>query len=186
VAEAKIDGLLRAGARVTVVSPAMTRRLAALAGQGALRHRRRRYRAGDLRGHALAVVATQDPRVTRAVAIEARSRRVWLNAADQPEACDFILPSVIRRGRLLVAVSTGGASPALARAIRLELEARLPAEYAALVEVVASVRAELRGRGAHPAREVWAHALGPGVRRLLARGERAAAADFLRRALGAA
>ncbi|HXH84952.1 MAG TPA: bifunctional precorrin-2 dehydrogenase/sirohydrochlorin ferrochelatase, partial [Candidatus Tectomicrobia bacterium] len=118
VAERKVDGLLAAGAAVTIVSPLVTPRLARWAADGWIRHVRRAYRVGDLRGHRLAFVATDDGAVTAAVAAEARARGVWVNAADEPAHCDFALPAVLRRGALAVAVGTGGASPALAAVVR--------------------------------------------------------------------
>ena len=168
VAEGKVEGLLAAGARVTVVSPAVTARLRAWAADGRLRHLSREYRAADLEGHQVAFVATDDPGVSGAVADEGRARGIWVNAADEPARCDFILPSTIRRGRLVVAVSTGGASPAAARAIREELEAYLTEEHAMLVELAADVRQELRERGVTPDAHRWRGALAGQLRRLVA------------------
>ena len=88
----------------------------------------------DIAGAALALVATGDRGVAAAVAAEGRRRRVWVNAVDDPAHCDVFLPSVLRRGPLLVAVGTGGASPALARAVRETIERALPPESAALAE----------------------------------------------------
>ena len=150
VAERKVESLLAAGGAVTVVSPDVTRRLESLIDTGGIRHVPRRYRRGDLAGAALAFVATGDPDVAAAVAREGRRRGVWVNAADDPEHCDFFLPSVLRRGPLLVAVATGGASPALARAVRERIERLLPDGCAALAETVADVRRELRARGLRP------------------------------------
>ena len=168
VAEAKVEGLLAAGARVTVVSPTVTARLAGWAAEGWLLHLAREYRAGDVEGRRLALVATDDPAVTRAVVAEGRARSVWVNAADEPARCDFILPAVIRRGRLVVAVSTGGASPAAARAIREELEGYLTEEHAALVELAAEAREDLRRRGVSPGPAGWRGALDERLRRLIA------------------
>jgi siroheme synthase-like protein len=150
VAEGKVAGLLAAGARVTVVSPTVTVRLAGWAAEGRVTHRARAYRAEDLDGQQVAFVATDDAAVTRAVAAEGRARGIWVNAADEPARCDFILPAVIRRGRLVVAVSTGGASPAAARAIREELEGYLTEDHAALVELAAEARDDLRRRRRSP------------------------------------
>ena len=168
VAEGKVAGLLAADARVTVVSPTVTPRLAEWAGAGRIRHTPRAYRSGDLAGYHLTLVATDQRDVSGAVAAEGRARGVWVNAADEPARCDFILPAVIRRGRLVVAVSTGGASPAAARAIREELEGHLTEEHAMLVELAADARADLRrrARSASPAR--WRGALDGGLRRLIA------------------
>ena len=159
VAETKVRGLLGAGARITVVSPTLTPALAALAAEGHLAHQAREYLPGDLAGVALAFAATGDRAVSGAVRAEGRTRGVWVNAADDPEHCDFLLPAVLRRGSLAVAVSSGGASPALTRAVRDELERYFPADFGAFVEVVAEVRRELRERGAPVTAEGWGRAL---------------------------
>ena len=166
IAEGKVRGLLAAGARVTVVSPALTPALAALAAEGRIAHRARDYADGDLEGAALALAATGDRAVSAAVLAEGRARGVWVNAADDPERCDFFLPAVLRRGALAVAVSTGGASPALTRAVRDELERRLPAELGELVDVVAEVRRELRERAVPVSAEAWRGALDDELARL--------------------
>lgn len=168
VAEGKVEGLMAAGARVTVVSPTLTPRLAEWADAGEIRHLAREYRTGDLEGQQVAFAATGEPGVSAAVAEEGRARGIWVNAADEPARCDFILPSVIRRGRLVVAVSTGGASPAAARAIREELEGYLSTEHAMLVELAADVRRDLRERAVSPGPERWRGALDPRLRRLIA------------------
>src|SRR5262249_56975884 len=108
------------------------------------------YAGGDVGGFAFVLVATDDPLVNRVVAAEAQALAVWINCADDPERCDFILPSVLRRGPLTVTVSTGGASPMVARLVREELESVLPAEYAVLTELVAEGRRALRERGIAP------------------------------------
>ena len=186
VAEAKIEGLLAADARVTVVSPTVTARLAAWAAAGRVRHLAREYRPGDLAGHRAAFVAAGDAGISGAVAAEGRERGIWVNAADEPARCDFILPSVIRRGRLVVAVSTGGASPAAARAIREELERYLTADHAALVEVAAEVRRDLRARAISPGPARWRGALDRRFRRLIAEKRYRLARERLARALGSA
>ena len=168
VAEGKVEGLLAAGANVTVVSPAVTPRLAGWVAAGRIEHLARAYQPGDLAGRRLALVATDAPAVSGAVAAEGRERGIWVNAADEPARCDFILPSVIRRGRLVVAVSTGGASPAAARAIREELEGYLTEEHAMLVEVAADAREDLRRRAVSPGPARWRGALDAGLRRLIA------------------
>ncbi len=167
VAERRVDGLLAAGATVTVVSPTLTAALAAHAAAGRITHERRGYRPGDVAGFDLAFAATDTGDVNGAVAAEARRHGVWVNAADDPARCTFILPALVRRGDLTVAVATGGTSPALARAIRDELEAHLTAEYATLAEIAAEVRRELRAAGRVATAEAWRRALGPDVRRLI-------------------
>ena len=185
VAGRKIEGLLEAKARVTVVSPALAPSVLAPAREGRLRWWPREYVDGDLAGFALVLVATDDRSVNRQVAAEARERSVWVNCADDPERCDFILPSVLRRGPLTVTVSTGGASPTVARLVREELEGVLPADYAALTELVAEVRWALRERSIAPDAERWRHALDAELRRLVAAGRPAEARDRLRERLGA-
>ena len=186
VAEAKVEGLLEAGARVTVVSPEVTEPLAAWAIDGRIIHRPHDYRADDLDGQQLVFSATDRRKVTEAVAAEARRRGLWVNAADDPAFCDFLLPSVLRRGRLVVAVSTGGASPALAARVRRDLEAYFAPEYDELVELAAEVRGELRSRAQRPVGEAWRGALDRDLVGLLAEGRRDEAKARLLERLGVA
>lgn len=175
VAERKVAGLLAVGARVTLIAPRTTAVIAEWARDGAIAHVARAYRAGDLAGQRLAFVATGDPDVTDAVADEAREWNVWVNAADDPARCDFILPSVLRRGQLTIAVGTGGASPALARLVREELEGWLGDDYAALVDVAADVRTELARRGRATTGDAWTRSVDADVRQLVREGRRAEA-----------
>jgi siroheme synthase-like protein len=186
VAEAKVEGLLAAGARVTVVSPELTEPLAAWAIDGRIIHRPHEYRPDDLDGQQLVFSATDQREVTAAVSAEARRRGLWVNAADDPAFCDFLLPSVLRRGRLVVAVSTGGASPALAARVRRDLEAYFAPEYDELVELAAEVRAELRSRAHRPGGVAWREAFDRELIELLAEGRRAEAKARLLDRLGAA
>lgn len=186
VAEGKVTGLLAAGASVTVISPTVTGALAAAARAGRVSWRRRFYRRGDLEGAALAFAATGDVEVNAAVAAEGGWGGVWVNAADDPAHCDFILPSVLRRGALAIAVSTGGASPALARAVREELERHVGAEYATLVDVARDVRGALRAERRTVDAAAWRAALSDRqFRRLISTGRQALARRRLRTRLGA-
>jgi uroporphyrin-III C-methyltransferase/precorrin-2 dehydrogenase/sirohydrochlorin ferrochelatase len=151
VAERKIESLLEAGASVTVVSPAATDSVNRWAAEGRLTLERRVYHAGDLQRARLAYAATSDPAVSRAVQAEARSSGIWLNAVDQPDLCDFITPALVRRGHLTIAISTNGRSPALARRIREELEARFGPEYAEATERLGSLRDQAKAEGQSPA-----------------------------------
>jgi siroheme synthase-like protein len=170
VVERRVRALLEAGATVTVVSRAVTPALMALAEAGRIRHVARAYAPGDLAGAALALTAVDDPAVTAAVGREARQRGVWINAADDPGHCDFILPGLVRRGVLTVAVGSGGASPALTRALREHLDDVLGAEWAMLGELAAGARSELRAAGRVVGAEAWRRALADDVRALLAEG----------------
>jgi siroheme synthase-like protein len=184
VAERKVEGLLAAGARVTVISPELTPALAALKEEGRLHHIARPYREGDLEGYEVAVAATDDGAVNAEVAAEGRRRRVWVNAVDDPPNCDFILPSVIRRGDIVIAASTGGTSPALARRLREELEAFLDEDYGPLAELLQEVRQELRSRGIVVDPETWQRAINGRLRALLAQRRRARAKAYLLASLG--
>jgi siroheme synthase-like protein len=185
VAERKVDGLLDAGADVIVVSPALTERLATLAAEGRVRHLGRAYRPGDLCGARLAFVATDDRGANDAVAREARALGVWVNAADDPPHCDFVLPAVLARGALVVAVGTGGASPALAAVVRNEIAEHVGEDHGVLLEVAGDVRRTLLARGRAPSAERWRAALADAdVRRLVADGRRDAARAALLDRLG--
>jgi precorrin-2 dehydrogenase/sirohydrochlorin ferrochelatase len=126
LAESKIESLLAAAARLTVIAPHASPRIADLAASGELTLHLRDYAAGDLAGQFLVVAATNVPAVNRAVFAEAESSGVLINAVDDPPFCDFYFPSVVRRGDLQIAISTGGESPALAQRLRQEINAALP------------------------------------------------------------
>ena len=125
VGERKVEGLLAVGAAVSVVSLEVTPGLRAHAEAGRIALRERPYREGDLDGAALVFTALDDPRATAVVAADALRCGIWLNAADDPRSCSFILPAVVRRGPLTIAVASGGATPALTRALREYLEEAL-------------------------------------------------------------
>lgn len=144
VAARKAEALLEAGARVRVIAPRAHPGLQALADSGRLVLLRRPYRAGDLRGCVLAIAATDDSAVNRAVYAASIRRGIPCNTVDQPALCTFIAPAVMRRGDLVIAISTGGASPALVRRLRRDLEARIGPEYAAFVDLLRQARVRLR------------------------------------------
>ena len=150
VGERKARALLECGAHVIVVSPTVTVGLAALAVVGRIVERLRPFRRADLRGCALVMAATGDPVVDDAVAALAHRARVLVNVADRPERCDFILPSVLQRGDLQIAVSTGGRSPALAREIRRRLQTMFGPEYAELIARTGRARQAARAAAPTP------------------------------------
>jgi len=184
VALRKVAGLVEAGARVTVLSPWLTPALLRLAAEAPLRWRPREYAQGDAAGFTLVMVATDDRAVNAAVAAECRERGIWVNCADDPARCDFILPSVLRRGAVTVAVSTGGRSPTLARLLREDLDALLPRDVAPLTEVIADVRRSLREDGVSLDAERWRQALDGELRSLVAAGRTTQARARLRELLG--
>ena len=147
VAERKIQNLLECGATLTVVSPDATTTIQDRAARGELKWEARQYGDGDLKGAFLAIAATDREAVNKAITYEAAREGVLLNVVDNPALCSFIAPSVIRRGDVVVALSTGGASPALARKIRESLEGSDVLEYAHLAGVLSRARRELKRRG---------------------------------------
>jgi precorrin-2 dehydrogenase / sirohydrochlorin ferrochelatase len=185
VAERRVEGLVAAGANVTVISPAITDRLRKMLTQEAIRHVAREYRTGDRAGYDLVFVATDNSEINAAVAAEAPSLRIWVNSADDPDHCDFILPALIRRGDLAVAVSTGGVSPAATRAIREELDEYFIADYAIFVQIAGEVRRELREKSVAPSAEAWNRALRGDFRRLIREGKTMQAKALLLEKLGA-
>ena len=144
VAFRKAAALLRCGAKVTVVSPELSGGLKRLARDQKIRWLKRRFRPADLGGMELAVAATDDQQVNLLAAREARHQKVWINVVDQPRLCSFILPSVVRRGKLVLAISTGGASPALAKWIRRDLETRYGPEFGRLLARVGPLRGRVK------------------------------------------
>ena len=139
----KIAALLAAGARVTVIAPAITEGLVALAETHEIVHLARSPQPGDLRGAFLAVAASDDPSVQRTVAAEAEAERVLLNVVDVARLCSFTFPAVHRQGAVTVAVSSGGASPGLARMIRDDLGRHVGPEHATLARILGRVRRRL-------------------------------------------
>ena len=150
VAERKVRALLTQGAAVRVVSPTLTPALAAEVAAGHVAHRNRPFAPADLEGAFLAFAATADPAVNAAVAAAAGAARVPVNVADDPSRSTFLVPSTFQRGEVTVAVSTGGASPALAKRLRAELEEKVGEEYAALARLLGEARREVLRRVPDP------------------------------------
>jgi precorrin-2 dehydrogenase/sirohydrochlorin ferrochelatase len=186
VAERKVEKLLEAGAEVTMISPAVSGRLQTWVDAEKICHKARAYELGDLAPFQLAFVATDDAAVNAAVKREGEERGVWVNVADDPAQCDFILPAVLQRGELVVAVASGGSSPALSRAIREELEHYFTEDYATLSEIVAEVRREIREQGLSAGPEIWREALNSsGLRKLVQQGDIEGAKRYLRERVSA-
>jgi siroheme synthase-like protein len=143
VAERKALACRDAGAHVTVIAPGVVPGLDALASAGRIRHERRAYRDGDLRGAMLAYAVTDDPVLIASVEAEAARERVLLNVVDVPAVCSFFAPAVVARGDLQVAIGTGGSSPTLAARLRRDLEGRLDAAYEPYVTILGAVRTAL-------------------------------------------
>ena len=184
VAQEKIGGLLAAGAAITVVAPALTPQLQSLVDAGTIAYEAHEYRDGDLEGYEVCFVATDDGAVNAAVAAEGKRAGIWVNAADDPANCDFILPSVVRQGEVVVAASTGGASPALARRLREDLTAFLSDDYEPLAELLREVRADVRTRNLTVDAETWQSAIDGRFRALVAQRRIDEARAYLYTGLG--
>lgn len=143
VALRKVNDLLEAGALVTVIAPRLHEDLRRICGKNPF-HIERKYMKGDLEGAFLAFSATDDPNTNRLVFEEAREHGILLNSVDDPENCNFIIPSTFARGDLVIAVSTSGASPSLAAKIRRRIEESLPAHIEEALEALRLAREILK------------------------------------------
>ncbi len=143
VAERKVKSLLKAGAKLKVISPELTSELKKIAEKGVFFWEKRGYQKGDLEGAWLVIAATNDPEVQKEVFKEAEERRIFCNVVDVPELCSFIVPSVVRRGKLSIAISTSGASPAVARRLREMFENIIGEEYETYIELMNNLRQQI-------------------------------------------
>jgi len=146
VALEKIEKLTDAGARVTVIAPTLVDGVDAFVKRGQAAWKPRPFAPGDTAGFEMVLVATDDGAINKTVANEARAAGIWVNASDDLTHCDFILPSLAARGKIAIAVSTGGTSPALARWLRERMETFLSEEIERLGDLLADVRLEARKR----------------------------------------
>ena len=146
VAERKVESLLGTGASITVISPEVTLRLKALAESQQIRLQQRAYSPGDCTGATLVFSATDDSLANDAVFEEATEARALVNTADQPALCDFIMPAVVRRGDIAIAISTGGTSPGLAAQLRQKIGQIIGPEYAEFARLLARTRPEIQRR----------------------------------------
>jgi len=186
VGERKVLDLLEAGARVTVVSRTLTPALAKLAAQGEIVYLAGDFAPEQVETMALVMGATDDEQVNARVSAAARSRGIWVNIADAPELCTFIVPAQVRRGELTLAISTGGASPALARKLREELEGRFGPEYGPYLTLLKKVREQLlsarRGHGENP--QLFLRLVAGPLKEALAHKDRDRAVGLLKETLG--
>ena len=147
VAEGKIDKLRDAGAKITVVSPQVTAGILLAFQQGHLHWQAREYRTGDLEKAFLGIATTNVRSVNQAITQEAEELGVLLNVVDDPDQCSFIAPSIVKRGPVTVAISTGGASPALARKLREELTTSPVLGWADLAGIMSQARHQVKQQG---------------------------------------
>jgi precorrin-2 dehydrogenase/sirohydrochlorin ferrochelatase len=141
----KVEGLLACGADVSLVSPEAVPALASYADEGSIRWERREYRASDLEGKLLVVAATGSTDVNIAVHDDAERRQMLVNVVDVPPLCNFILPAIVRAGPLAIAISTSGASPALAKRLKREIAETFGEPYARLAVILNEERGWAKG-----------------------------------------
>ena len=167
VAERKVVGILatRTDVDVCVIAPAVTEPLRMLADSEQIDWQEECYTKGILEGAFLVYAATDSPEVNAEVAFEAKERGILVNVIDDPRASSFQIPSTVRRGEFMLTVSTNGGSPALSRAIRMELEHLYPHSFGEWLECVARLRTELRAQLPNDAQrtEFWRMALRPHI-----------------------
>lgn len=161
VALRKASGLVEAGAVVTIVAPEVVDGLTEIVA----RVERRPFVSGDVVGYQLVITATDEPSVNALVSADATANRIWVNSADDPANCSFILPAVARRGPITVAVSTGGSSPALAGRLRTDIAAtHLTAAAEAAAADLGRQRAEIQASGASTEDIEWAERVDAALR----------------------
>jgi len=181
IAARKILQLLKADARIIVVAPQLCSDIAGLVTEAKITHVAEQFSERHLHDVVLVIAATDDPAINRQVSDLARGRNIPVNVVDNPALCTFIMPSIVDRNPVQIAISTGGASPVLARLLRARLETMIPASYGRLAELVGRFREKVRQR--YPAmrerRRFWEHILQGPVAEMLFAGQEKAALEAL-------
>lgn len=185
VAARKAALLQEAGAGISVVSPALSENLREQVASGAIRYRQGTFEPSDLDGVALVITATDDEAVNRQVSELAKARQLPVNVVDNPELCSFIVPSIIDRSPVQIAVSTGGSSPVLARLLRTRLEAAIPSAYGRLARLVESFRDKVKARftNINARRNFWEEVLQGQIAELVFSGKDEDAREALEKAV---
>ena len=176
VATRKVGALVRDGAELLVVAPEVSAEIERLEETGGVTVERRPFESSDLDGAFLAIAATDSRAVNQLVTDEARARGVLVNVTDDPGACDFTVPAIVRRKDVTLAISTGGRSPAFARYLREQLTDWLVDSRLLLLEIMSELRRDLRSAGRTVSSETWRDAVSDEeVGRLIAASDRAGA-----------
>ena len=188
VAARKVALLTRAGGRVRVVSPTLAPGLQHLADTNAITHVARPFEPGDTAGAVLVIAGTDDPAVNRQVAAEAATGNIPVNVVDDPDQGSFVVPSIVDRSPVVVAVSSGGASPVLSRLIRTRLESVIPAAYGRLADLAARYRERVKAAFRNPTdrRRFWDRVLQGAVAERVFSGHDAEADALMAHELAAA
>jgi precorrin-2 dehydrogenase/sirohydrochlorin ferrochelatase len=182
VAERKVETLLETGARITVVSPQITEQLQNYAHSNRLTIRQRDFTPSDVDGVTLIISATDDPTTQSEVASIAASKNILVNTVDKPELCSFIVPAILRRGDITIAISTSGKSPSLAAELRSRLDRILSDDIARTARVLGAVRQEVHQQFADSdeRKRVFDSIIGSGIIEWIAGYDDAAALERVR------
>ncbi|MDZ7735673.1 MAG: siroheme synthase CysG [Gammaproteobacteria bacterium] len=187
IARRKVDRLLRSEADVTVVAPELDPSLAALKADGSIRHIKSEFDPVHLDDQVIVIAATDDDAVNRAVAVAAGEKNIPVNVVDNPGLCSFIMPSIIDRDPVQIAISTGAASPVLARLLRARLETLIPSAYGRLASLMRDFRERVKARFPRQSdrRRFWEDVLQGPIAEMLLAGQDRAALDALEERLDA-
>lgn len=185
VASRKAQQLLKANARITVIAPKINSTLQSLVRDGQITYLQKNYEQIDIEQMELVIAATDDRQLNNLIAQHAQSRKILINVVDNPDAGSFIMPSVIDRNPVMIAVSTGGASPVLARLLRARLETLIPASYGKLASLISRFRERVKGQfpDIRERRRFWEHILQGPVAEMLYAGQDQRALDSLEKQL---
>jgi uroporphyrin-III C-methyltransferase/precorrin-2 dehydrogenase/sirohydrochlorin ferrochelatase len=188
VAARKVTLLCKAGGQVTVVAPHLCDRLSIQYQQGEIKYQHRGFEPEDVAGNLIVIAATNDVELNRHVSELARQQNIPVNVVDQPELCSFTMPSIVDRSPVVIAVSTGGASPVLARLLRARLETLIPAAYGRLARLVEGFRQQVKQRFAttDERRRFWEGILQGPIAEMLLAGQEPAARRTLEQAVAQA
>jgi precorrin-2 dehydrogenase/sirohydrochlorin ferrochelatase len=185
VAQRKIESLLQYEAEVLVVARDLTPGLSRYMEQGKITHLGREFQKDQVDDAILVIAATDDPALNRLVSTSARDKGILVNAVDQPGDCTFIVPSVLKRGDLIIAVSTSGKSPALARRVRKDLESHFGEEYESVLILMGNLRKEIlsRGLGQEEKKGIFENIVNSGILRMIREKDWESIASLLSEAL---
>jgi siroheme synthase-like protein len=186
IAEGKVEGLLAVEANVTVIAPTLTERLRDLADQKQITYWARSYQAGDLTGAFLVICATDQAEINHQVWQEATANRQLVNVVDDTPRCNFIAPSILRKGDLTIAISTSGKAPALAVRLKERLQRELGPEYARFLDLAGELREPLARHvpDFETRKALWYELVDSEILDVLAGGDEVAAREIISRIVG--
>ena len=186
IAEGKVDGLLAAQANVTVISPDLTAHLGDLVEEKQITYLARTYQAGDLTGAFMVICATDQAEINHEVWQEASANRQLVNVVDDTPRCNFIAPSILRKGDLTIAISTSGKAPALAVRLKERLQRELGPEYERFLDLAGELREPLARHipDFETRKALWYELVDSEILDVLARGDETAAREIISRVVG--